>query len=79
MNKLALKDAMARLETLLELKWQQLDTIVLPNTKSAVQYSTMDMMLLEKIQNEFDKMISAFNEDESDPYISHEGYDDDED
>ena len=25
---------------------------------------------------EFDNLIQAFNENETDPYISHEGYDD---
>ena len=76
MNKLKVKDVMARMETLLELKWKQMETIELPNTKGAVQYETLDRMLLEKVQMEFDNLIKAFNENETDPYISHEGYDD---
>ena len=76
MNKIKLKDVMARMETLLELKWKQMETIELPNTKGAFQYETLDRMLLEKIQMEFDNLIQAFNENETDPYISHEGYDD---
>ena len=75
MNKLKLKDVMARLETLLELKWNQLETIELPNTKTATQYGTMDRLLLTEMQKEFDNLIQAFNEKEEEPYISHEGYD----
>ena len=75
MNKLKFRDVMARIETLLELKWKQMETIELPNTKGAVQYETLDRMLLEKIQSEFDNLIQAFNENEEVRYVSHEGYD----
>ena len=68
---------MARIETLLELKWNQMETVELPNTKKSIQFETLDRMLLENIQKEFDNLISAFNENETEPYISHEGYDED--